>query len=230
MGEIFRELFIRKYGYIKHAEELSEKKGNFLKLIYLSIIFSVLTNKYQSVNELMSNYPYLEKEKKIRIFLELLKYNLSNAVNYFNDNSNIQEIQKEILNFKSLLRDMIKAYMFNYCLTVKLNSMNINDHTIFSGLKIGDKKLCRVNISNKSDFIFGNVELNLFIIPNKRVSVIVLKKPDRRELGKELEWEFELTGRSVGRVSIIFQSVIKNPFEENKVFIYKKRVGKLAVN
>jgi len=230
LSEIFQELFTQKYGYIEHTEELSEKKSNFLKLIYLSIIFSVLTNKYQIVNELISNYPYLEKEKEIRIFLELLKYNLSNTVNYFNDNSNIQEIQKEILNFKTLLQDMIKMYIFNYCLTVRLNSLNINAHTISSGLKIGEKKLCQVNISNKSDFIFGNVELNLSIIPKKRVSVIVLKKPDQKELRKELEWEFGLTGKSAGHVSVSIQLTIESPLEENNQFKYEKKIEKLIIN
>jgi len=230
LSEIFLKLFTQKYGYIEHAEELSEKKGSFLKLVYLSIIFSVPANKYQSVNELISNHPYLEREEKIRIFLELLKYNLSNTVNYFNDNSNIQEIQKEILNFKTLLRDMVKTYIFNYCLTVRLNSLNIDIHTIFSSLKIGEKKLCRVNIFNKSDVIFGNVELNLSIIPKKRVSVNILKKPDQKELRKKLEWEFGLTGKSAGHVSISIQLTIESPLEENSQFKYEKKIGKLIIN
>ncbi len=236
LREILLEFFTRKYGHIKNIKELSENKEklstrrNFLKIVYLVIIFSILSKKYRFINELKSNYPYLEEDKSVRAFFDLMKYNLSNTVNYFNDKSNIQEIQKEILNFKTLLRDMIKTYIIAYCLTVRLNSLNINGYTLFGSLKIGEKMLCRISISNKSNFIFGNLELNLSIKPKKRIDVNILKKPIQKELKKNLTWEFELTGKLKGKTTILIQLKIENPFKKDNSFTYKRKIGNLKVN
>jgi len=229
-SEIFRELFVRKYGCIEHMEELSEFKEelsahrDFLKIVYLIIISSIRTNNYRFLYTLKLFYPYLEEDESIKTLLNLANYNLSDMITYFSKGSNIQEIQKAILNFKSLLQDTIKAYIINYCLTIKLNSIDINNNLLSRDLNINEKMIWKINIFNRSDFTFKGLECNLSVKPKRRIEITILKEPVQKRLKKRLEWEYELTGRSAGRVSVFVQLVIENPFEENRLFIYKKKI------
>jgi len=235
LSKIFLELFTQKYGYIEHMEELFEFKEeissyrNFLKLIYLIIIFSIRTNNYRFLYTLKLFYPYLEEDEFIKILLNLAKYNLSNVITFFSESSNIEEVQRAVLNFKLLLQDTIKAYIINYCLSIKVNSIDINNGTLSRSLKTNEKMLFQINIFNKSDFTFKNSELNISIKPKKRININILKKPTQKWLKRELKWEYELVGRSVGQVSIAIQLTTIDPLEENKLFVYNKKIGKLIV-
>jgi len=79
LSEIFQELFTQKYEYIEHMEELFEFKEeissyrDFLKLIYLIIIFSIRTNNYRFLYTLKLFYPYLEEDESIKTLLNLAK-------------------------------------------------------------------------------------------------------------------------------------------------------------
>lgn len=197
---------------------------NFLKLIYLIIFFSLQTNNYHSLYYLRLFCPYLEEDESIKTLLNLADYNLSAVITYFSRSYNIQEIQKVILNFKTLLQDTIKAYIINYCLTIQLNSKDINNNSLSRNLNINEKMTWHINIFNKSDFSFKDPRCHLSVKPKRRIYITILKEPCQNRLVKELEWRFKLTGRSAGRVSVIVQLVIENPFEENRKFYYYKKI------
>ncbi len=227
---ILRDLFFsalyQKYFYpqdfknlLKIKENVNQFK-NFLKLTHLTIIFSVLGEDYNFIRNLKSKHSVLKEESSLEMLFGLPEYKLSSAIGYF---SNKMDVDNNISNFKTLLQDMFKSYIFNYCLEIRYDSK------FFCDIKPNESKMFSIKILNHSDTVIKDATLNLGIKPIKRMDLNIIKNPNNEDLDKKLEWEYELTGKTPGKVNFSIQLAIKDPFIENNILNYKKKLGVITI-
>ncbi len=74
-----------------------------------------------------------------------------------------------------------------------------------------------------------DVTLNFIIKPKNRMDLKIFKDSNNEDLNKKLVWEYELTGKMAGKVNFSIQVAIKDPFIENNIFKYEKKLGNIAV-
>ncbi|GAG90367.1 unnamed protein product [marine sediment metagenome] len=143
LRDLFFSIFYQKYFFPQTLKNLSEIKNdpncyrNFLKLTHLIIIFSFLGGEYNYVRDLKSKSPVLNEDESLRMLFFLPEYKLSSAIGYFNNNI---DIPNNISNFKKLLQDMYKSYIFNYCLEIKYDSK------FFCDIKPNESKMLSIKI------------------------------------------------------------------------------------
>jgi len=77
--------------------------------------------------------------------------------------------------------------------------------------------------------VIKDATLNLGIKPIKRMELNTIKNPNNEDLDKKLEWEYELTGKMKGKVNFSIQLVMKDPFVENNILNYKKKLSCITV-
>ncbi len=169
------------------------------------------------------------EEESIKVLFGHLKYEISPAIRYFRTKLNSQEFQTDINNFELLLQDMFQSHLFNYCLEIKLDSTNTYISTCSCELTKNRKWVFNFNVFNYTDFIFKDISFNFILNPKERVQFKVLKDSNHEVLDKQLEWKYEVTGMKRGKVSFSIQLVIQDPFVENKLLTYKKRLGVITV-
>ncbi len=226
LRDLFFTIFYKKYFLSQTSESLSEIKNepnhyrNFLKLTHLIIIFSILGGEYHYITEFKSKYPVLTEDESLRILFPLPEYKLSSTIGYF---INKTVVDNNISNFKTLLQDMFKSYIFNYCLKIRYDSK------FFCDIKSNESKMLSIKILNHSDMVIKDATLNLGIKPIKRMDLNVIKNPNNEDLDKKLEWEYELTGKMAGKVNFSIQVEIKDPFIENNILNYKKKLGVITI-
>jgi len=150
----------------------------------------------------------------------LPEYKLSNVIEYF---SNETDVDNNISNFKMLLQDMFKSYIFNYCLEIRY------DFKFFCDIKPNESKILSIKILNHSDTVIKDATLNLGIKPIKRMELNVIKNPNNENLDKKLEWKYELTGKMAGKVNFSIQLAMKDPFIENNILNYEKKLGFITI-
>jgi len=150
----------------------------------------------------------------------LLEYKLSSAIGYF---SNITDVDNNISNFKTLLQDMFKSYIFNYCIEIKFDSK------FFCEAKLNENKIFHIEVFNQSDMVLKDVTLNLVMRPKNRINLKIPKNSNNKELNKKLEWEYELTSKIAGKVNFSIRLAIKDPFIENNILNYEKKLGVIII-
>jgi len=150
----------------------------------------------------------------------LPEYKLSSTIGYF---SNETDIHNNISNFQQLLQDMFKSYVFNYCLEIKYDSK------FFCETKFDENKIFHLEVFNQSDSILKDVTLNLVMKPKNRMVLKILYNPNHKNLDKKLEWEYELTGKIVGKVNFSIQLAIKDPFVGDNILNYEKKLGVITI-
>ncbi|GAG75013.1 unnamed protein product, partial [marine sediment metagenome] len=226
LRDLFFSALFQKYFYPQDFENLLKIKKianqfkNFLKLTHLTIIFSVLGEDYNFIKDLKSKHPVLKEENSLEMLFRLLEYKLSSAIGYF---SNETDVDNNISNFKTLLQDMFKSYIFNYCIEIKYDSK------FFCDIKSNESKMLSIKILNHSDTVIKDATLNLGIKPIKRMDLNVIKNPNNEDLDKKLEWEYELIGNMAGKVNFSIQVAIKDPFIENNILNYNKKLGVITI-
>jgi len=202
LRDLFFSIFYQKYIFPQNLKSLSEIKNepkhfrNFLKLTYLIIIFSILSGEYHYIRDLKSKYPVLNEDESLRMLFLLPEYRLSSVIEYF---SNETDRSNNIYNFKTLLQDMFKSYIFNYCLEIKYDSK------FFCDIKPNESKILSIKILNHLDTVIKVTTLNFGIKPIKRMELNIIKNPNNEDLDKKLEWKYELTGKMAGKVNFSIQ-------------------------
>ncbi|GAG82410.1 unnamed protein product, partial [marine sediment metagenome] len=144
----------------------------------------------------------------------------SSAIGYF---SNKTDIDNNISNFKTLLQDMFKSYIYNYCIEIKYDSK------FFSDTRLKENKIFHIEVLNQSDMVLKDVTLDLVMKPKNRIALKIIKSPNHKDLNRKLEWEIELTGKTAGKANFSIQLAIKDPFIENNTLNYKKKLGVMAI-
>jgi len=226
LRDLFFSIFYQKYFFPQVLKSLSEVKNdpiryrNFLKLAHLIIIFSILSGEYHYIKDFKFKYPVLNEDKSLKMLFLLPVYKLSSAIGYF---SNKTDVDNNISNYKTLLQDMFKSYIFNYCIEIKYDSK------FFCDTKINENKIFCLEVFNLSDMVLKDVKLNFLMKPKNRMESKIIKHPSHEDLDKKLEWEYELTGKMAGKVNFSIQLAIKNPFIENNTLNYKKKLGVMAI-
>jgi len=86
-----------------------------------------------------------------------------------------------------------------------------------------------IKILNHSDTVIKDATLNFGIKPIKRVDLNLIKNPNNEDLDKKLEWEYELTGKMAGKVNFFIQLGMKEPFIENNILNYKKKLDIITI-
>jgi len=226
LRDLFFSVFYQKYIFPQNLRNLFEIKNdshryrNFLKLTHLIIIFSILSGEYHYIKDLKSKYPVLNEDESLRILFLLLEYKLSSTIGYF---SNETDLDNNISNFKTLLQDMFKSYIFNYCIEIRYDSK------FFCETKLNEYKIFRIEVFNHSDMILRDVTLNFIMKPKNRIDLKILKDSNNEDLNKKLEWEYELTSKMAGKVNFSIQLAIKDPFIENNILNYEKKLGVIII-
>jgi len=77
--------------------------------------------------------------------------------------------------------------------------------------------------------VLKDVTLNFIMKPKNKMDLKIFKNPNHKDLGKKLEWEYELTGKMAGKVNFSIQLAIKDPFIENNILNYKKKLGVITI-
>ncbi len=168
LRDFFFSIFYQKYFFPQNLEDLSEIKNepnryrNFLKLTHLIIIFSILSGEYHYIRDFRSKYPVLNEDESLKMLFLLSEYKLSNAIEYFSKKT---DVDNNIFNFKTLLQDMFKSYIFNYCIKIKYDS------NFFRNTKLYETKMFHIEIFNQSDMVLKNVTLNFIMKPNNRMGL-----------------------------------------------------------
>jgi len=226
LRDLFFSVFYQKYFLPQPLKNLSEIKNepnryrNFLKLTHLIIIFSILSGEYHYIRNLKSKYPVLNEDKSLKMLFLLSEYKLSNAIENFSKKT---DVDNKISNFKTLLQDMFKSYIFDYCIEIKYDSK------FFCDTKLNGIKMFHIEVFNHSDMVLKDVTLNFIIKPKNRMDLKIFKDSNNEDLDKKLEWEYELTGKKAGKVNFSIQVAIKDPFIENNILKYEKKLGNIAV-
>jgi len=226
LRDLFFSVFYQKYFFPQNLKSLSEIKNDpnryrkFLKLAHLIIIFSILGGEYHYIRDFRSKYPVLNEDESLKMLFLLSEYKLSNAIEYF---SNKTDIPNNILNFKTLLQDMFRSHIFNYCLEIKFDSK------FFCDTKLNENKIFNIDVFNHSDMVLKDVTLDLVMKPKNRIALKIIKSPNHKDLNRKLEWEIELTGKTAGKANFSIQLAIKNPFIENNILNYKKKLSVMAI-
>lgn len=65
--------------------------------------------------------------------------------------------------------------------------------------------------------------------PKNGIDLKIFKNPNHEDLDKKLEWEYELTGKMAGKVNFSIQLAMKDPFIENNILNYKKKLGFITI-
>jgi len=175
LRDLFFSIFYQKYFFPQTLKNLSEIKNdsnryvNFLKLTHLIIIFSVLSGEYHYIRDFRSKYPVLNEDESLKMLFLLSEYKLSNAIEYFSKKT---DVDKNISNFKTLLQDMFKSYIFNYCIEIKYDS------NFFRNTKLYETKIFHIEVFNQSDMVLKNVALNFIMKPKNRMGLKILKNPN----------------------------------------------------
>ncbi|GAH82732.1 unnamed protein product, partial [marine sediment metagenome] len=115
------------------------------------VISSILGGEYNYVRDLKSKYPVLNGDVSLKMLFLLPEYKLSSAIGYF---SNKTDIDNNISNFKTLLQDMFKSCIFNYCLEIKY------DLKFFCDIRPNESKMLSIKILNHSDTVIKDTMLN----------------------------------------------------------------------
>ncbi len=226
LRDLFFSIFYQKYFIPQNLENLSNIKNDpnhyriFLKLTHLIIIFSILNSEYHYIREFRSKYPVLNEDESLRMLFLLPEYKLSNVIGYF---SNKTDISNNIYNFKKLLQDMFKSYIFSYCLEIKYDSKS------FCDTKPNETKIFHIEVFNHSNMVLKDVTLNFIMKPKNRMDLKILKNPNPEDLYKKLEWKYELTSKMVGKVNFSIQLATKDPFIENNILNFEKKLDVITI-
>ncbi len=226
LRDLFFSIFYQKYFFPQNLKSLSEIKNDpnryrkFLKLAHLIIIFSILGGEYHYIRDFRSKYSVLNEDESLKMLFLLPEYKLSNAIEYF---SNKTDVDNNIFNFKTLLQDMFKSYIFNYCIKIKYDS------NFFRNTKLYETKMFHIEVFNQSDMVLKNVTLNFIMKPKNRMGLKILKNPNQENIDKKLEWRYELTGKMAGKVNFSIHLAIKNPFTEYNNLYYEKKLGIITI-
>jgi len=77
--------------------------------------------------------------------------------------------------------------------------------------------------------VLKDVTLNIVMKPKNRINLKILKNSNNKELNKKFEWEYELTSKIAGKVNFSIRLAIKDPFIENNILNYEKKLGVIII-